>query len=320
MHAAAVYLTSALALAGQFDGQDRAAAQQPNVVRGIVYILEEREVPAPEPGQLLSVEFREGDYVDKGTLLGTIDDRDAQAQRDVVQFELDAAQAEADNDVNIRFARESRNVAKFEYLRAYNANKKAPGAVSDSELAQLYFQHSRAKLQIEQAEHELEVAKLTARAGQARLKQAELAIERRQITAPISGMIVTVFNKNGDWVEQGEPVMHIVFLERLLVKGRIDSRAYSYSELIDRPVTAELELARGRREQFTGKIVFANPQINDSLTFEVWAEVDNRMENGHWLLEPGREGLLTIDVGNAAADGARPAVGQQPGSDALELR
>lgn len=301
MNAATLLLTAALALGGPQDEVARNAAPgQMTLNHCLVDIIDEREVPALDAGQLLTVEYREGDIVDAGTLLATIDDREAKARRDAAMYDRDAAKEKATNDVNVQFAKASQKVALFEYKSSEEANKKHPGTISKTEMARLWFQHERAKFQIDQAQHEMKVSSIEEHAADARLAEAELALARRQINAPISGVVVEVYRKDGDWVEIGEPVMHLVYLERLRVKGTVDAKTYSPSELDSKPVTVEVELARGRKEKFDGKIVFVDPQIDQRGHFNVWAEVNNRVEDGHWILQPGREGNMTIDLGPGA--------------------
>ena len=49
-------------------------------------------------------------------------------------------------------------------------------------------------------------------------------------------------------------------------------------------------------EQFAGKVVFVNPTIEASGNCRIWAEVDNRQQHGHWLLQPGMEAQMTIEL------------------------
>ncbi len=311
MNTATLLLTAALVLGGPQDEVARNANPGQLIIsRCYVDIVDERDVPALDAGRLSTVEYREGDSVDAGALLASIDDREAKARRDAAMYERDAAKEKTNNDVNVKFAEASKMVARFEYLQSKEANDKQPGTISRTEMARQWFQHQRAVYQIEQAHHEMGISEIEALAAEAQFQVAELALERRKILASIGGMVVKVYHDTGDWVEPGEPVLHIVFLERLRVKGTVDAKAYSPTELDSKPVSFEVELARGRRETFEGKIVFVNPQINGQDHFEVWAEVDNRIEAGRWVLQPGSQGPMTIEIG--AGIDAGTEVGQFP--------
>ena len=47
---------------------------------------------------------------------------------------------------------------------------------------------------------------------------------------------------------------------------------------------------------FSGEIVFVNPLIEASGAYRVWAEVDNHRHNGRWVLRPGMEAQMTIQL------------------------
>jgi macrolide-specific efflux system membrane fusion protein len=108
----------------------------------------------------------------------------------------------------------------------------------------------------------------------------------------------------GEWVEPGNEVLRLVRLDRLRIEGFLNASDFSPSEVSNRPVRVTVELARGRKETFQGKIVFVNPLVQAGGVYRVWAEVVNRMENNQWLLRPGLLAEMTIDVGAAAARSA----------------
>jgi hypothetical protein len=50
----------------------------------------------------------------------------------------------------------------------------------------------------------------------------------------------------------------------------------------------EWQLPGGEKRELTGKIVFVSPMLQTAGDYRVWAEVDNRQEDGQWLLQPGQ--------------------------------
>jgi hypothetical protein len=48
--------------------------------------------------------------------------------------------------------------------------------------------------------------------------------------------------------------------------------------------------------QFTGKIIYISPLVQAGGEYRVWAEVSNRQENGQWLLRPGLNAEMTIQL------------------------
>ena len=91
----------------------------------------------------------------------------------------------------------------------------------------------------------------------------------------------------GEWVQAGETVVHVVQMDVLRAEGSLNVSEYVPYEIIGKPVTVEVELDRGRTMTFPGKIVFVDPMIRPNGTYIVRAEVENRVENGQWILRPG---------------------------------
>ena len=80
----------------------------------------------------------------------------------------------------------------------------------------------RASLEVEQADREFEIAEFTRQIKASQHQAAEEKVQRHRITAPLSGMVVQVNRRRGEWVEPGEMVMRILRLDRLKVTA-IDS-------------------------------------------------------------------------------------------------
>lgn len=258
------------------------------------------EVPAPEAGRLESMEARVGYHVEADGLIATVDDNLIKLQREVARHEAEAARKEAESDVNIRFSKASVNVAREGYNIMKEGNRQAAGAIPKAQLMQKAFEWQRAELSVEQAAHELDVAKMTALAKEGALAVADEQLVRRQIRAPISGEIKEVMKVKGEWVQAGEPVLRIVRLDQLTVRARVRHNEYLPGEVQNRPVTFEVELKPGRSERVQGKVVFVDPEVSVGGEYVVWAEIPNRREAGGWALFPGFTGQLTIHVGSIA--------------------
>ena len=118
-----------------------------------------------------------------------------------------------------------------------------------------------------------------------------------------------VFRHVGEWVQAGEPVLHIIRVNRLRVEGFISASKYEAGEIHGRDVDVSVKLARGRQETFKGKIVFVDPRVQASNEFLVWAELIHRrmtMPNYVCLVTFTHEGLKNLNV--QAVPGMRPAV------------
>lgn len=253
-------------------------------------LIQDVDVSAREQGVLASIVASEGHLVKAGDVLATIDDTDAVLELQRMQTERAIAAEEAQNDVNVRFARKSVEVAKAEFARAQEAVERYKKSVSATELDRLRLTAERAALQVEQSQHELKTAKLTLEAKANACELAARHVERHKIRAPISGMVVQVHHQQGEWVEPGDSVIRILEIDRLRAKGFLQAQQVT-TNLVGRPATLIVLLDGRQPVEFPGRIVFVSPEINlVNNQVDVWAEIENR----DLLLRPGLKGDLHI--------------------------
>jgi macrolide-specific efflux system membrane fusion protein len=295
----ASYLAAMMVLAAPGGETVTPPPSQVRIKDCLVSLIDDVQLSAQEPGLLISLDVREGAQVKVGDLLGRINDDQAQAAQKVADGEYRGAREKADNDVNTRYATAARDYAQAELDANKDANKRAPGTKSFVELEKLRLAVVQAALQIEQSQHEQVIAKFEADARQAKLESATNDIARRKMLSPIHGEVVEVLFRVGEWVQPGDKVMRVVRLDRLRVEGFISAKDVLPGEVDKRPVTIEVELARGRRERFSGEVVYVNPLVQPGGDYRVRAEVENRMEANQWLLRPGTEAEMIITIGAA---------------------
>jgi multidrug efflux pump subunit AcrA (membrane-fusion protein) len=253
----------------------------------VLTLLNEAQVPAEEAGVLVELPATEGRQVATGDLLARIDDVTAKMAVTVAGLNLDVANEQANDDVNVRHAKAAAEVAQAEYQKAWEANKRAPGSYSEIELRKLGLEWKRASLAIEKAQMEQKVAGLQAKVKEAEKDAATENLQRRRIESPLDGVVVDVYRHVGEWVQPGDPVLHVIRLDRLRVQGTLSRRDTAAGAVVGREVSVAVELERGRKESFDGSVVFADPSVQADGRFRVIAEVENRQENGHWILGPG---------------------------------
>lgn len=279
-------MASICLLAVLIAGSDETRSPVTTLPRCVVSLMESVDVPAREAGQLTAMEVQPGMAVELDDLLALVDDEVPRRQREVTASELDTAQVKTRNGVNVRLARAGAEVADKEYAAAVEVNKRGPGTLSESEVRKRRWVAQNAHLYLEQAEHDRHVAELFGLTKTAELAQIDAAIERRRITAPLMGMVTEVYKRPGEWVQPGERIVRIVRLERLAVEGTVRAADFQPADIDLQPVTVEAKLAHGRRERFSGKIIFVDPTEVDG-SYRIRAEVINRQDGRQWLLRPG---------------------------------
>lgn len=281
-----------------------AAARTAHLSQCLVSLIEDVQVPALEAGALVSLDVSEGEFVSAGQLLARIDDRQPQLDKLAAELERDAAQAKAQDDIEVRYAEAALAVANAELERALAIERRSPGGVTQQEIQKLQLAKRRDELQIERSRLDMRVAQLTANVRQAAVKAAEDAVARRQILSPLNGVVVTLFHDKGEWVAAGEPVLQVIRIDRLRVEGFLSATEFGPEEVIGQPVTVEVPMAGGRAGRFAGRVVFVSPLVQAGNKYRVRAEVENQLESGGPLLRPGMTASMTISLGGRPAASA----------------
>ncbi len=267
----------------------------------LLSLIDDVRVPAVEAGLLEAITVREGDEVRPKQELAQIDFTKAKLQAEVVNRQHQQAKLQSQNDIEVRYSKAQANVAEAEVDEALAANRLAEGAVSSAEVRRLQLTAHRSKLGIEQAQHDFELARWAEKVREAELDTAKHEIERRRIVSPLEGTVVEIVKRTGEWAQAGETVMRLVRMNRLRVEGFVDSSQLGDEELVDRPVKIVVQRQRGQAEEFAGKIVFVNPLVESGGNYRVWAEVENRRRDGRWVLRPGMEAQMTVELAQPVA-------------------
>jgi macrolide-specific efflux system membrane fusion protein len=282
----------ALLFAGQsFAVQSGGAVATPLEVESVVLrLLEEAEVPAQEAGVAVKLAVQEGQRVKRGQLLAQIDDQVARLAEQAADAQFKIAQAEATNDIRIRFAQKALEVSEAELRRSTESIERFAKSVSQSQLDVERLTVQKNRLESEQAEHDHQVALLEMNAKENELSAARQQVARRRIVAPFDGVIVQIYVHPGEWVEPGQRALRIVNVGRLKAEGFIPAeRAMS----VKSGQEAKLAVALSGEQTLakTGAIVFVSPEV-DPITGQVrvWAEIDNRDGS----LRPGQAAQMSL--------------------------
>ncbi len=260
----------------------------------LVSVIQEARVPARQAGVLIELAVREGQTVAKDALLARIDETQAQLAHKAATLNLRVALEQARDDVNVRYAVAALKVAQAELRRAEEANAAIEGTVPEAEMDRLRLTCEKLQLEIERARMDQRIAGLQSWVKDAEVQASAENLRRHQITAPFDGVAVEIFPHVGEWLEPGTPVVYLIEMDRLRVEGFVEQDKLGPGEIAGRNVEVVVTLERGREERFPGKVVFVDPRVQAGGDYRVWAEVDNRQENGAWLLRPGLKAQMTI--------------------------
>ncbi|MGH7193468.1 MAG: efflux RND transporter periplasmic adaptor subunit [Candidatus Saccharimonadales bacterium] len=296
---ASMVLVAALVLTGPEGSESpgRRAANQVEVDGCLVGVIDEVDVAAQEAGIVTDINIREGAEVRKGDQLAQINDSKVRAAKKVAEAEQKVAEAEASSTVSVRYAEAAWRVAQYDYTKHVAAERTTPGVTPAAELKKLELTAHKAKLEIEKAKLEKDIAELTAESKAASVEAADDDIDRRKVLAPIDAMVVDVTRHAGEWVNPGDKIVRLLRMDKLRVQGSLTLSETSPENVLGQPVTVVAELTGRREVKLPGKIVFVDPNIGQTGGYRVIADVENREENGVWLLLPGMQPKMFVEAG-----------------------
>lgn len=272
-----------------------------------VILINRVELPANQPGPIKELKVREGQTVAANEHIAQIDDQEATTALSVAAAKLDASEFKVASDIAIRYAQAGYNAAEKSFARARTLEARGAGKEIDVEEAQLKMIQSR--LQTEKAQHDFQVDQKSVVVEKLEVLRARELVQRHSVFAPWGGTVREIFKQEGEWVNEGEPILEMIQLDRLWVEGRVHIREINPYQMDNRPARISLALANGEIVTFDGKIVLVDPEVLGG-AYMVRAEVANRAFQGHWLLIPGMNVRMEVDV--LPANGVtKPASHQQ---------
>lgn len=187
-----------------------------------------------EAGRLTSLAVEEGDRVATGAALFTVDASLQQAELAAAQASLSQAEAELENltsaaqrpeeiavlEASRRRAMTALDLSRIELERQKELYAKQVGSKAALDTAQHSYDQNQAGL--DEVDKQIAVARLGSRETQIAAAQraveaaaanrdaARIRLERRSLTAPVSGSVETVYFRPGELVPAGRPVVSLL--------------------------------------------------------------------------------------------------------------
>lgn len=254
-------------------------------------LIDDVSVASLETGVVTKLQVTPGDLVEQGDVLLELDHDLHEGQANVKHMALRVAEAEAKNDIDVRYSEKTLKVNGKILEKSLNAVRTYAKSISETEIDKLRLERDQSELSIEQAEVKQKVAQLTAQLRDEEKNLAEINLARRTIRSPLDGVVVDVTVKRGEAVAAAKPVIRIISTRRLRVIASVD-RKFAFKLQHGDLAEFEVQTEEGVL-QFPAKVVFVSPEIRfTEQTFDVWIEVEND-EN---KLLPGMKGNLKIDI------------------------
>ena len=271
----------------------RACGQETVVIKdAILKVIESRDVPSKVSGVILQSEIQEGTLVKVGQRLMNIDDQMAQLNLQRLIKEQAIAAEEAATTVEIEYMKRSIQVAQGELSRALQSNQRLPGAVPMSEVEQLSLLAERAVAEKDKTAFEMGIKHQQAAIRELEVKIGKQQIVDHQIDSPLTGKVVELYKRKGEWVDASQPVARVIQLNKLKTEIKVPaSIALNQLEGTKAVFTPKLDSLDGKT--FSGRVIFVTPEANPvNSTIRVWVEI----ENTELQLVPGLLGTVELQI------------------------
>ena len=230
------------------------------------------DIRARVEGFLETMEFREGSFVRKGTVLYQIDRKPLEAA--LAQSIADKATAQS------RLEKTGNDVARYTPLVAKQA-------VSRQELDDAQSAQKAARSQVEAAD--------------AAVEKAKLDLSYTRVSSPINGLVGATQVKPGNLVGKNEPTLltTVSQIDPILFRVGVTEAEFlriakRYPERVGKPTRAagiELTLADGTRHPYTGRVYAIDRAINAS-TGTLGVQIE--FPNPNSILRPGQYGRARV--------------------------
>jgi len=260
-------------------------------VSGVLITIDQQvEVPARTSGALVMLDVQEGSVVKSNQPIATIDFEDARIQKNRAEVELDITSQIASNDVKPRLMSKSLELAVSELQRGQRSQTLFAGSITDEEMKIRQLAVEKAKLEVEQAEHERALASLREQISKTELENANRRLQICRVLAPISGVVVQLDRRLGEWVDTGQTILKIIGTSTVRAEAHVEADLITKS-LVGRSVDLKAEIG-DQVHQFSGVLKYESFEINPvDGRVRVWAQIDNASQ----LLKPGMRGTMTIN-------------------------
>ena len=222
---------------------------------GKLFPATELEITSNISGTIIELYVKEGDLVKKGQLLAKVD---PEALVSVVE-RAEAATEGSKAQLEAVRAQKKQLEAQFENTRIiYERNKQLyeDGVISKAEFEAAEATYNTSKANIEAAVQNILAAEFTVKSSEATVKEQKKNLSQTRIYAPISGVVSTLYKKQGEQVVgtaqmAGTPILKIANLKTVEIRVDVNERDILTTTIGD---SAEIELDAYPERKFLGLV------------------------------------------------------------------
>ncbi len=300
----------ALALEPDFPDQSSLAGGV-KVQECVVRFGEELNLPTTEAGLIAELNVTVGQTVGTETPVARLDDRSLKIRSRAALLRLTAAQEQAADDVELRYAQTARAEAQAELDSSRAVYNESSGAVPLVNIRRLRLAVERAELEVARAHQAVRQTQIEADLRAADVALLEDTLRRFSLTSPIDGVVLQVYKQRGEWVAAGDAVVRLARLDRLQVQALLSAEMCLPNDCLNQPVAVHWhDPTSGEKLYLRGRVTAVLPQRLAGGRYRIQAEIANRpsRDGKGWQLHPGTEVEMAVYPPAAALQQARRTV------------
>jgi HlyD family secretion protein len=294
--------------------------------------LKERVLAFEVGGRIVSLRVHEGDRVKAGELLGTIDGAVEEQARQARELEAQAAEVQATlvkkgvrgeeiaaTRARLRGARSAEDLLRKQIERERELYLR--GVTPEARLEEMEGELTRAVAEREVLENvlseqqrgarpeERDMASVRAAAARASVTLDDLRLVRRELRAPVDGVVLDVHSEVGEVVSAGAPVVTMADPDRIhadvfVPEGRlpgieVGDRARLRADGVSPELAGHVEHI-ARRTEFTPRYLFSDRERPNLVV-----RVKVRVDDPRGLLHAGVPVFVTLDRNTPEAEQRR---------------
>ena len=279
-----------------------------------IEFVDDIKLPALEAGAIIAINVQEGQFITAGTIVGQVDDS-------LPHFELDRAKMRYQNAFQAAKDTSSVLAAQKEYELARSVYEKtkrlrSKGSRSESEVMEDRFRRDIAKLKMDKATNDRQMAFGEAKVELAGMDSVKQRIVRHTLRSDYDAYVVDIYRKPQEYVNIGDEVMRLARMDQMWVQASLNAKTLNASDAENRQVTVTLQTANGK-ETFEGKIDQVSLENVSAEEYQVKIKVQNRREGNSWMLRPFSQVSMVIHMDRNPISG--PANRPQQAQTQLQL-
>jgi RND family efflux transporter MFP subunit len=228
-----------------------------NMLPAIAKPLEMAELSTPTDGALIAINVKEGDYVQRGTLLAVTEDRIAAASYRV-------AEAAAAREASLAVAKAKQKLAEqyLERIKKTFSEKAASGLELDE-----------ARSRLDEASATLLEGHELKREAMARLELEKARLDDHRLVAPFSGTVTRIKKHLGETLTRDDVLMTLVNLSRLRAELNVP---LTFIQHYPSGSTARLVATLPDEPLLEATVVHVDPMVDAATnTIRIVIEIDN---------------------------------------------